>query len=233
MVAHIESDKPLPLIIDDREPSYVSFELRRRGLDTKVEQLPSGDYVLGEIAIERKSYTNFNHDLSFRIWNQLNTMAHYFKYPILLIEGWATKSEYKPININDPLRGARCTFNYPKCMGALSMILKKYKVPIWRTENLEDTINFLHALYKKYYATPSGRIPLPKIVKQYDVGLLRIGMLTCVPGIGQVTARRILKEFTMEDLGKVEPKMLVKKVPRLRKKPALLLYKVFSKEGGE
>jgi len=32
----------------------------------KVEQLPSGDYVLGEIAIERKSYANFNHDLSFR-----------------------------------------------------------------------------------------------------------------------------------------------------------------------
>jgi len=120
-------------------------------------------------------------------------------------------------------------------MGALAMILKKYKVPVWRTDNLEDTINFLHAVYKKYYGTPSGRIPLPKVIKQYNVDLIGISMLTCVPGIGQLTAQRILKKIPISELGKYEPKELKKAVPRINKKSAVLLHKVFNLKikGGE
>ena len=83
------------VIVDMREfMSSLPNVLHQKGIRIVPVTLEVGDYVLSPlICVERKSITDlFQSFASGRLYNQVETMARYYKIPVLLIEFSQDKS---------------------------------------------------------------------------------------------------------------------------------------------
>jgi len=221
------------LYVDCREPGYIAKQLVLRNLDIETKQLECGDYIFGDTVIERKTAQDFCSSIrDTRLWEQLKTMKDNFKNPILLIEGWATESVYK-LRSKYKLESAYCTFNYPMALGGLSAVLRKWRIPTWRTEDMKETITLLTVMYLHFKKKHSGRIPLPKVKKYTNIKKIRMTMLSCIPRVSSTLAMRILKEYPIYELGEIMPESLAGNIKGLGLSTAKVIVEVFRKEGGE
>jgi ERCC4-type nuclease len=170
----------IQIIIDTREKnSLVASNLIGKGADIKFELLEVADYLIGNIAVERKSFSDFiSSMINKRLMKQLEEIK---KYPscFLLIEGF----DYKyPENMENAVSGM-----------FLSIILN-YKIPIIFTKDEEDTSKFLILLAKKqekpkteFSLRPSRTFRALDEQKQF--------IMEGFPGIGPKNAKKLLDEF--------------------------------------
>jgi|SRR3989338_5688097 len=186
---NIFSKKPLrviekpKIIADYREKnSLVIAELISLGVEVEVKELKVADYIIGNVAVERKTVSDFlNSMINKRLINQLGSLNQY-KDKLLLIEGTTEQELY-----NDRSEG----INGNAIRGFLLSILLKYKVPIIFTKDAEDTAKFLSVLAKKKDKDISLNAKRKSFNKKEQMQFILEGF----PGVGPSTAKKLLEKF--------------------------------------
>jgi Fanconi anemia group M protein len=164
--------------------SLVISELTRLGITAVLKELKVADYIVKDVAIERKTVSDFiSSMINRRLFKQLEELQQY-ENRLLVIEGIDEQELYTDIEEKKGL--------HPNSIrGFLLSILLKYKVPIIFTKNSEDTAKFILVLSKK----KEKELPLNVVKKILDKKERLQFILEGFPGIGPKTARKLLEKF--------------------------------------
>lgn len=189
------------VIADYREKnSLVASELINLGLEVEFRELKVADYLVNNIAIERKTVTDFiSSMINKRIIRQLQELQQY-ENKFLIIEGIDEQELYS----DDKTEGV----NPNAIRGFLLSIILKFKVPIIFSKNYEDTAKFINVLAGKKEKESSLNVSKKTLNKKERMQFI----LEAFPGIGPKTAKKLLEEFktiknimnsTIEELTKI------------------------------
>lgn len=168
------------IIVDNHEKnSLVPAFLCRLDAAIEFTDLKVADYIVNNIAIERKTIPDLKSSIiSKRILFQLKELKQYEKN-LLIVEGISSSSLYEGIIHENALRGF------------ILSVLLEHKIPVVFTEDEEDTAKYLSVLAKKTKKSELSlrqKIPLTeKEQKQF--------ILEGFPGVGPQTADKLLKKF--------------------------------------
>ena len=164
------------IIVDFRERnSLVPSELIKQKLKIEFKQLKVADYIINDVAIERKSLNDFVQSIiNKRLINQLKEIKQYPK-PILIIEG----NIHKDVAVHpNAIRGMLLS-------SALS-----YKVPIIFTEDEKETAEYIKLIAnkksKEFSLNPKKRI----LNKDQQIQFI----LESFSDVGRSEERRVGKE---------------------------------------
>ena len=170
--------KERKVLIDYREKnSLVPSELV--GLGTKIEftHLKVADYVIEDIAIERKTLSDFiSSMINKRLLRQLEDLKQYPK-PLIIIEGHKKKFEFD-INPN-------------AFKGFLLSISLSHKIPIIFTENAKETARYIDLIVRKKPTSMSLNVSKKNLTKKQQLQFI----LESLPKIGPKTSEKLLKNF--------------------------------------
>ncbi|MEK6843964.1 MAG: ERCC4 domain-containing protein [Nanoarchaeota archaeon] len=175
----IKEKKTKRIIVDNREKnSLVVSELISQGNKIEFKQLEIADYIIGEIAIERKTISDFiSSMLNKRLFIQLKNLQQYEK-SLLIIENYQ-EMDLRNTNLNENT-----------IRGLILSISLEYKIPIIFTKNEKDTALYLSLIAKKEKSDTSLR------AKQQMTDSERLKfILEGFPGIGPKTAKKLLKNY--------------------------------------
>src|SRR3989344_7460398 len=177
-------DKALKIIVDNRERnSLIPSLLMERGFEIEWQQLPVGDYLVNNIAIERKTVSDFKSSIiNKRIISQLLELKQYPKN-LLIIEGLEDFDLYYSEEQNMHENAVR---------GFLLSVALEFQVPVIFTQSSEDTSKYLEILAKK----PQNKelsIRASKLVKSDKERIQFI--LEGFPTIGPKSAKKLISEF--------------------------------------
>jgi Fanconi anemia group M protein len=173
------------IIIDYREKnSLVASELFSYGFEIEFKELKIADYLVNNIAIERKTISDFlNSMINKRIIRQLQELQQY-KDKLLIIEGIEEQELYSDDSNDKKI--------HPNAIrGFLLSIILKYKIPIILTKNYEDTAKFISILAKKKEKESSLNVAKKTLNVQERLQFI----LESFPGIGPKTAKKLLEKF--------------------------------------
>ena len=182
----IQKEKKKPkIIIDYREKnSLVPSVLIALGAEIELKELKVADYLVKDVAIERKTVFDFISSMkNKRLINQLEEIQQY-KNRLLIIEGVDEQELYTDSKME---RGV-----HPNAVrGFLLSIILKYKVPIIFTKNQEDTAKFIFILSKRESKEVSLNVTKKNLNKKEQIQYIVEGF----SGIGPKTAKKLLKRF--------------------------------------
>ncbi len=175
------------IIVDNREAnSYVPIELKKMGFNLEFKQLPVADYVVGDIAIERKTISDFKSSIiNKRLVDQLLEIK---QYPLhfLIVEGLDSENLYSGQIHENAFRGM------------LLSIITEFQVPIIFTYNERDTAKYIAVLAnKKQKSSSSLRVSKIALTDSEQIQFILEGF----PSIGPATAQKLILEFkTLKNL---------------------------------
>ena len=172
-------------ILDYREKnSLIPSELINMGLEIEFKQLKVADYIIGGVAVERKTVSDFvSSMINKRLLKQLEELGQY-KEKLLIVEGIDEQELYTD--------SKDWTGMHPNSIrGFLLSILLKYKVPIIFTKDYLDTARFLSVLAKRKPKELSLNVSKKSLNKKERLQFILEGF----PGIGPKTAKKLLKKF--------------------------------------
>ena len=174
---------PIEIIADHREKnSLVISELISHSIKVNMEQLEVADFLINNIAIERKTVSDFlSSMISKRLSAQLENMQQYEKN-LLIIEGIDEKNLYSD----------ESGINPNAVRGFLLDIILKYQVPIIFTKNYEDTAKFLVVLARKQEKVHES---LRAKRRTKNIEEQKQFILEGFPGIGPGTAKKLIEKF--------------------------------------
>lgn len=166
------------IIIDNRElRSGLAKELFKRGADFSAKQLSIGDYIIGDVCIERKSSKDFYDSIvDKRIFSQLRSLKSNYDKRIIIVEGSGCERNIHPNAVK----------------GLIASIIIDYKVPIVFCKDEKETADFMQIIEKRVGKNVS-EISGNKKPKD-DLGLAK-NMLCSIPGIGLKTADKMINHF--------------------------------------
>ena len=174
-------ENKIKIIIDNREKqSLVASQLANLGFQIEFQQLKVGDYLVNDVAVERKTINDLKSSIiNKRIIQQLQELKQYPKN-ILIVEGISNEDIYSGIIHENALRGF------------LLSVALEFQVPLIFTQNEEDTARYLSVLAKK---SPKKDFSLraTKLFKSKEERLQFI--LEGFPNIGPVTAKKLISQF--------------------------------------
>jgi len=179
-----KKEKSLPkIIVDYREKnSLIISELIRLGMILEFKELKVADYIVKNIAIERKTINDFiNSMINKRLLRQIQELQQY-KNRLLIVEGNGEQELY-----NDEELG----INGNAIRGFLLSILLKYNIPIIFTKNYEDSAKFISILSKKQTKEIALKAKKRILNKKEQLQFILEGF----PGIGPKTAQKLLNKF--------------------------------------
>jgi ERCC4-type nuclease len=176
--------KKMPIIVADihEKNSLVISELHKSTqIRLEIKSLKIADYIINDIAIERKTVQDLiSSMISKRLIQQLTQMQSY-KKSLLIIEGNLDEVINEENNISKALRGL------------LVSISTNYPTSIIRAQDYEDTAKYLITLAKQQIK-PKTEISLhsriPKTKKEQKSYILE-----SFPNIGPSKAKQLLKKF--------------------------------------
>jgi len=189
------------IFVDYREKnSMVASELIHLGFEVEFLELKVGDYLINNIAIERKTVSDFISSMINRhLAKQLEELQQY-ENKLLLIEGLEEHELY-----SDNSEG----MNANAVRGFLLSILLKHKIPIIFTKNAEDTAKFIDVLARKKETESSLNATKKSFNKKEQMQFIIEGF----PGIGPKTAKKLLEKFkTMKNIFSASQEDLEKEI---------------------
>ncbi len=169
------------IIVDSHEKnSLVPSELIKLNLEVEFQHLAVADYLIRDMAIERKTISDFKSSIiNKRIMQQLLELKQYLK-PMLIIEGIESNNLYDGILHENALRGF------------ILSVLNNYKVPIIFTLNEKDTAKYLAVLAnKKEKSEHSIRASKINLTGQEQIQFILEGF----PNIGPTSAKKLISHF--------------------------------------
>jgi len=167
------------LTVDNRElRSEVVKELYNQGVELETRNLEIGDYLTGDIIIERKTIPDFvNSLIDGRLFEQAVNMKKYEKQ-LIILEG--EESIYNVRNM------------HPNAIrGAMTKLLLNMKIPIIQTFSPTDTALYIITILKQQ---PKDLPDLLKTRKSLTNKEMKEIILTTLPGVGRKTAQKILQQ---------------------------------------
>lgn len=186
-----EKEKPkekikTTIVLDSREKqSFLAANLREQGAIIKFETLEIADYLINDIAIERKTFKDFQSSIiDKRLISQLENLKKYEK-KLLILEGFYYNYSDSKINEN-ALRGMMLTISL------------SFQVPIIFTENEEDTARFLILIAKKQDKISTGKVQEFSLRPSKTAGTLeqqKQFILEGFPGIGPTSAKKLMSSY--------------------------------------
>jgi ERCC4-type nuclease len=189
------------IFVDYREKnSMVASELIHLGFEVEFLELKVGDYLINNIAIERKTVSDFIASMiNQHLRKQLDELQQY-ENKLLLIEGIEEHELY-----SDNSEG----MNANAVRGFLLSILLKHKIPIIFTKNAEDTAKFIYVLARKKETESSLNATKKSFNKKEQMQFIIEGF----PGIGPKTAKKLLEKFkTMKNIFSTSQEELEKEI---------------------
>jgi len=181
----IIEEKIPKIIIDYREKnSLVISELMSLGLEVELTHLKVADYLVKDVAIERKTVQDFiSSMINKRLANQLEELNQY-KEKLLIIEGIYEKELYSD---SREINGM-----HPNAIrGFIISILLKHKVPIIFTKDYKDTARFISVLAKRQAKEISLNVNKKSLDKKERLQFIVEGF----PSIGPKSAKKLLEKF--------------------------------------
>ncbi len=202
--------KETKILADYRERnSLLISELIHLGLKIEFKNLKVADYLVNDIAIERKTVSDFiSSMINRRLLKQLEELKQY-KHNLLIIEGIDEQELYSNEDViyskyaisqeairNRPseLRGkSKKTrgLSSNSIRGFLLSILLKHKVPIIFTKNSEDTAKFILIISKRKPKELSLNVSKKSLDRKERLQFILEGF----PGIGPKSAKKLLEKF--------------------------------------
>jgi ERCC4-type nuclease len=186
-----KKEKKLRVVMDYREKSSrVYSQLIELGIEVEIKELKVADYIVNDVAIERKTVPDFiSSMLSKRLTNQLDGLQQY-KNRILIIEGIDEHELYS--------NGVPDTGIHPNAIrGFLLSIILEHRTPIIFTKDSEDTARFISVLTKRQKRELSLNVSKKNLNKKERMQFIIEGF----PGIGPKTAKKLLSHFkTLREL---------------------------------
>lgn len=179
-----EISKP-KIIIDYREKnSLVVSSLIKLGFHTELKELKVADYILNNIAIERKTISDLHSSMiNKRIFNQIEELKQY-KNRLIIIEGLENKELYNDYQLNG--------INPNATRGFLLSLTLKHNIPIIYTKNPFDTAKFIEVLSKKKQKENSLNVTKKNLTKKEQQQFI----LESFPNIGPKKAKKLLEKFS-------------------------------------
>ena len=228
----------MKLLVDYRERSVLKL-VEDICEDVVVTQLSVGDYLLVSgsegIVVERKTINDLLTSIrSNRLWDQLLRMmktekiaGYSLKRRILLIHG-----NYKKYFENLDYETDDLKTSWSQLMGAYMEILYVYNTPIIHVESDIAFKAFMKILITRESAGKNHKLPSAKWYMKPAKADLPLKnrkkyILSALPYIGNQLASNLLDHFsTISDIAFAQVEDL-KKVPKIGKKRAELIYKMF------
>ena len=188
----IEEKNPKLRIISDlhEKNSLVASELVSFGVGVEFQHLKVADYIIGNIAIERKTCSDFlSSMINKRLLRQLEELKQYEK-KILVIEGIEEQELYNDESTGENAKG----INGNAVRGMILHILLESGIPILFTKDYQDTAKFLFRIAKRM---EKEKIPFSLRAKKKSLNKKEQiqYVLEGFPGIGPATAKKLLKHF--------------------------------------
>lgn len=174
------------VIMDYREKNSLVYpSLVNLGISAEIRELRVADYLVNDVAIERKTVSDFiSSMINRRLLTQLESMKQY-KNRILMIEGIDEQELYSEAR---HLEGGM----HPNSVrGFLISISLKYRTPILFTKDAEDTAKFISVLAKRKPRELSLNVSRKSLNKKERMQFV----LESFPGIGPKSARKLLEKF--------------------------------------
>jgi Fanconi anemia group M protein len=168
--------KDIKIIADNREKnSLVISELIKNNINVELKQLEIADYIVNDIAIERKTFSDLQSSIiNKRIFSQLANLKQY-KRRFLILEGNSDLFLHE-----NAIRGFILSCNLD------------YETPIIFTKDETDTASYLSVLSKR---NPNKEISLRQSISFKSKTEQLQYILEGFPNIGPVTAKALIKEF--------------------------------------
>jgi len=184
-IGKIKEKERQKIIVDYREKnSFVASELINLGLNIEFKELKIADYIVKNVAIERKTVSDFISSIkNKRMISQLEGLQKY-KNKLLIIEGIEEQELYTDSK-------ERIGMHPNAIRGFLLSVLLKYKVPIIFTKDCEDTAKFILILSKKQGKELSLNVSKKGLSKKERMQFI----LESFQNIGPKTAKKLLKKF--------------------------------------
>jgi len=172
----------MEIIADVREPDSI---VKRLHVPYKKQFLQVGDYVIGDVVIERKSHDLIPSLTSKRIFNQLSNLAQ-APHPILVIEN---TNLWRDMYFNENKHIHKSLY------GFLFTVAVKFKIPVIKVDSREEFIELLESIY--YAVNKEGTSSRPIFVqrKPTTLGEIQENMLAQIPGISIKKAQNLLEKF--------------------------------------
>lgn len=178
------------IIIDYREKnSMIPTNLKKMDLNIEFRELKVADYIINNIAIERKTIDDFLSSMkNKRLVNQLEGLQQY-QDRLLIIEGLEHQELY-----DDNQKGGI----HPNAIrGFILSISLKYKTPIIFTKHQKDTAKFIYILSRKKEKENSLNVQKKSLNKKEQIQFILEGF----PGIGPSTAKKLISKLkTMKNI---------------------------------
>ncbi|MFH1249453.1 MAG: ERCC4 domain-containing protein [archaeon] len=171
----------MKIVVDSREKnSMVIANLIEQKQEIEIKTLEIGDYIIGDIAIERKTIQDFiSSTINKRLSAQLENLKKY-KRKILILEGFDYNREISGMHPN-------------AIRGMFLSIELDYDTPIIFVKDDEETAKYLILLAKRFEKTKVYSLN-PKRTSR-NLKQQQQFVLEGFPGIGPVIAKSLLKEF--------------------------------------
>lgn len=168
------------MIVDHREKnSLVPSELVKLNFNIEFQQLKVGDYLLNDIAIERKTINDLKSSIiNKRIFQQLAEIKQYPKH-FLIIEG-----NYEKLYNNEILKA-----NAMK--GFILSLALQYQIPVIYSENEKDSAVYISLLANKKEKLISLNPKKLSLNKEEQIQYILEGF----PDIGPATANKLIEKF--------------------------------------
>jgi len=172
------------IIVDYRERnSLVASTLVELGFEVEFRELRVADYLVNNVAIERKTISDFiSSMINKRIIRQLQELQQY-ENKLLIIEGIEEQELYSD--------NAKEGLHANAIRGFLLSVTIKHKIPVILTKNYEDTARFISVLANKKEKESSLNVTKKSLNKKERLQFVLEGF----PGIGPKTAKKLLEKF--------------------------------------
>jgi len=197
------------IVADIREPDYILDNLRKYE-NIIITNLGVADYVIGDIAIERKTYSDFESSIiDGRLFRQSKELAETYNKALIIIEG----REIERINKK-------------AYYGAIASILLN-NISIINVESWNDTVELIIAINRNMQKEEEHFSYIVKKKKPLTIEEQKIFLLSSIKNIGEKRAKTILDKFkTLKNLVNAQKEELESLVG---KKIADKLYDIFNK----
>jgi len=181
-----KKEPSLKVVMDYREKNSLVYpSLVNIGFDVKIQELKVADYIVNDVAIERKTVSDFLASMiNKHLTKQLEELKQY-KNRLLIVEGIDEQELYSEARHLD---GGM----HPNSVrGFLISVVLKYKTPIIFTKNSEDTAKFISVLAKRKEKEASLNVSKKNLDRKERMQFI----LESFPSIGPKTAKKLLEHF--------------------------------------
>jgi Fanconi anemia group M protein len=182
------SEHAVEVVVDQRElDSHIARDLSKRdAVDTRLETLDVGDYVLSDrVAVERKSHSDFLDTMlggDRSLFEQAKDLTRHYTRPVLLLEGDGDLYAERNVHPN-------------AIRAALASLAVDWGISVVHTRDEDDTADMLETIASREQTDNDREVSSHGEKAAKTLGEQQEYVVSAIADIGPVTARSLLDQF--------------------------------------